>query len=318
MALLQSEEKQLIIDSGKSRVIGVEDGKVGFELFVGNGEDSFYQAENLTADSDGSFYVQSVDWDSSGFLLASERILHYDSKGSFLETAMTMSYEPEDEVNQHRVFDPRIIDGRLCFIYADETGVSQYCVEDGENVQMHFFPFENAWIYFQNYCQAAAGDLYGVDKRGKIIRFSDSGQETVYTYNSASKEVLYYVELDKQGNLYYVDIYNGRICRVISAENSEEIVNVSSFCPEGEFQEGSDTMTSLKIGDVDGKQQLSFMLDSRMIIVSEDGETLADTHEIELGGKYRVRFIQFWILVIGAACLAIYFLLRGLFYLIVV
>ncbi len=318
MAQLFSDTGALIIDSGKGRVIGVKDNKVDFEILVGNGEDTFYQAENLAVGEDGSFYVQSVDWDSSGFLLGSERVLHYDADGNYLETAMIMPYEPQDEVNQHRVFDPRVIDGKLYFVYADETGVRQYRVEDGENVEVCFFPHDDAWIYFQNYAQAAEGELYGVEKTGKIIRFSDRGEETVYTYDSASHEVMFFAERDAEGNLYYVDIYNGRVCRVTSESTSEEIVNVSSLYPNGEFKEGSDTMTSLKIGEMDGRRVLSFMLNNRLVQVDEDGKILTDRSEIELGSIFKIRCVQFWVLVIGAACILVYFLLRGLFYFIVV
>ncbi len=307
----------VMIDNGKGRVIGIDGGKVTYTISVGGSEDTFYQAENLCIDpADGSIYVQSVDWDSSGYLLATERILHFDAKGRYISTPYTRAYTPEDEVNQRRVYDPRIIDGKLYVLYADETGISQYRIENEEEIQTAFFPYEDAWIYFQNYRQLGEGNLYGVEKTGHILRFSGSGQETVYHYDSDSKEVIFFVETDPAGNVYYVDIYNGRVCRVLSETESEVLADVRNFYPKGSFTPGMDQMTTLKSNHAPDTR-FGFMLNNRAVMIDGDGNVLMDAGEFVQSRALQNRALGLTVIFVLAAVCVIYYLLRVIFVIVV-
>ena len=205
------------IDSGKGRVTKIQNNRVEFSLTSGSDISDFYQAEDLCINpNDNSFYVSTVDWDSSGFLLASERILHYSAAGKYIETAYTASYKPTDEINKHRIFDIRFSDGKLSFIRADDKQVSFCVIENGEIISEESYDYPEAWVYFQNFAHEADGTIYGVEKRGHIIKFANNAQSVVYTSPKGSKEVLYDVDVFQNGQIFFVDVYGGRICRVIS------------------------------------------------------------------------------------------------------
>ncbi|MBR0251276.1 MAG: MFS transporter [Synergistaceae bacterium] len=205
------------IDSGKSRVAGIKDNAVEFLRQSGSSKSDFYQAEDLCIDpSDNSFYVLTVDWDGSGYLLASERILHYDSTGSYIDKAYEVSYKPQDEINKHRIFDIRFTDGKLSFVRADDKNVSLCVIEKGRIISEESYDYPDAWVYFQNFAHTPDGAIYGVEKRGHIIKFADNSQSVVYSSPKDSKEVLYDIDISDKGQIYFVDIYGGRICRVLS------------------------------------------------------------------------------------------------------
>ena len=154
------------IDNGKGKVTGIRNNGVEFALTSGSGANDFYQAEDLCINpADNSFYVLTVDWDSSGFLLASERILHYSATGKYIETAYTASYKPTDEINKHRIFDIRFSDGKLSFVRADDKKVSFCVVENGDVISEQSYDYPEAWVYFQNFAHEADGTIYGVEKR---------------------------------------------------------------------------------------------------------------------------------------------------------
>ncbi len=319
MTVPGKQDAYTIIDNGKGRVLGVNDGKVTYQILVGGDEQTFYQAENICVDpTDNSVYIQSVDWDESGYLLGSERVLHFDSKGKYISTPYIRKYVPEDEVNQHRVFDPKIIDGKLYVVYADDIGVSQYRVDADGVVQTAFFEYDDAWIYFQNYCQIADGEIYGVDKTGHIQYFHDGSYRTVYDFDKSSKEVIFFVDVDADGEIYYTDIYNGRVCRVISQSESEVVSDVRDFYPEGTFTPGSDQMITVRTYLAENGIHIGFMLNNRVIIMDHEGNILTDVTEISLGDHFIIRGMVYNCILFLGAIIIIYFLLRVLFIVIVV
>ena len=270
MALPIEDDGGLIIDYGKGRILGVKAGRAAWELSVAAGTGHFYQAENICIAGDGSFYVHSVDWDESGFLLASERILHYSGDGKFLETSFVRTYSQQEEVNQHRIYDPQIIDGRLYVLDADQKGIKQFEIRSKTAVEICSWDFR----------QTGEGEFYAVEKKGRIARFSKAGIETVYAADELSHEVFFFVEVDSKGNVYYTDIYNGRVCRVVDKEHSEEVLCSADFAEEGAL---SGAVTSLKIIPSSGGDLFGCMMGSKALILSEGGEALFCADSLERG-----------------------------------
>ncbi len=313
MALPVEDDSALLIDSGKSRILGVVDGRAAWELSVAAGTGDFYQAENLCMAEDGSFYVHSVDWDESGFLLASERILHYSGSGKLLETSYVRGYTKEEEVNQHRIYDPQIIDGRLYVLYADDKGITQYEIISGEAVEIGFWEFEDAWIYMQNFRQTGEGEFYAVEKKGHLTRFSKEGTETVYDADELSHEVLFFAEVDSEGNVYYTDLYNGRVCRVVDKGHSEEVFRAADFGQEGA---AFGSMTSLKITSSSLGDYFGFMLDGKALILNRDGGACFSADSLKRGSTLRFKAARMRIILAVSVLYAAYLVLRILFYLI--
>ena len=312
MALPAEDDGALLIDSGKSRILRVKDGKAAWELSVEAGTGDFYQAENLCTAGDGSFYVHSVDWDDSGFLLASERILHYGADGKLLETSYVRGYAKADEVNQHRLYDPQIINGRLYVLYADDKGITQFEINRGEAFEVYSWDFEDAWIYMQNFRQTGVGEFYAVGKKGQLAKFSKEGIETVYTADETAHEVLFFVETDSAGNIFYTDIYNGRVCRIVDKGHSEEVFRATDF---GEESTAFGSITSLKIIPGSNGDLFGCMTDSKVAILNGEGKVLFSTDSLERGSSLQFKAIRMWIIIVVSVLHIAYLVLRFLFYL---
>lgn len=311
MTLPVEEDSALLIDSGKSRILKVEAGRAAWELSVEAGTADFYQAENLCMAADGSFYVHSVDWDESGFLLASERILHYSRDGKLLETSYARTYAKTDEVNQHRLYDPQILDGRLYVLYADEKGITQYEISGREALETGYWDFTDAWIYMQNFRQTGEAEFYAVEKTGQLARFSKDGIETVYTADTLSREVLFFVEADPAGDIYYADIYNGRICRVVDKEHSEEVFRSADLTGDGA---AAGALASLKITSGSRGDLFGCMPGANALILNADGEVLFSADSLEKGPVLRLKAVRMYcVLAVSILCIA-YLVLRILLY----
>lgn len=220
-----NDNNLIFIDRGKGRVTGIQDGNISFIDLSGGSEGSFYQAEDICIDeSDGSYYILSVDWDESGYLLASERVLHYSPGGSYIETVYIEPYQPADEINRHKLFDIRFYNGNIEFIETNETSVVLKKVRNGEVIEEISYDYPDAWLYFQNFAHDEKGNIYGVDKRGFIYGFALNGNGIVYISPEEAKEVVFDVDIYKD-KLFYIDIYHGNICQVESGSESKVLLD---------------------------------------------------------------------------------------------
>lgn len=247
MIVQGSGDRYYTVDNGKSRIFVVEGDRIQNVLSSNSGD--FYQVEKVFTDpADDSFYVQSVNWDESGYLLESETILHYSSSGRMLGTALTISYEPSDEVNKHRVFDPRILDGKLTFIYADDREIRQQVAEaDGSIQTVQTYDCGDAWVYMQNFAQRTVGDFYGIHKTGEIWHYESGEKKLFFSLengkpkkntkiqgNSEAKEndgmqVLYALDVSADGTVYYTDLYHASVQKVTGTHRSETVVDAASL-----------------------------------------------------------------------------------------
>lgn len=304
-----NESDYYYIDNGKSRVVGIKKDKVSFMLSSG-GEGSFYQAEDLCVDpSDNSFYVLSVDWDLSGYLLASERILHYDANGNYMETVYEELYQPSDEVNKHRLFDLRMYGDEISFVRADDTSVCLCKVKAGNVYSQEKYPFADAWVYLQNFAHDDAGHFYGIDKRGRILSFADEKDTVFYESPENSEEVLYDLDIDSDGEVVYVDIYQGRICKVDSRNSSTAILTQGSVTGQecdGIGAEVSNVFCS--------KNAMATIYNGSAVFFGTDGTITKQVASFSKGaGMWIENAIAIVILLLHSMIL-VYVLLRALFY----
>ena len=252
MTVQGSGDRYYTVDNGKSRIFVVEGDRIQNVLSSDSGD--FYQVEKVFTDpADDSFYVQSVNWDESGYLLESETILHYSSSGRKIGTALTIAYEPSDEVNKHRVFDPRILDGKLTFIYADDREIRQQVAEaDGTIQTVQTYDCADAWVYMQNFAQRTVGDFYGIHKTGEIWHY-ESGKKNLFFSQEKSEaqeideakengksqkngeakkndgtQVLYALDVSADGTVYYTDLYHACVQKVTGTHQSETVVDAAS------------------------------------------------------------------------------------------
>ncbi len=266
------------ITEGKSRVVKLQNGRFVYELAGTGGAESFYQAEGLCVDErDGSFYIQSVDWDESGFLLASERILHYSADGKYLDTPREITYQPSDEVNKHRLFNVRCAEDGLRYLYVDETAIRWYQLSDGREKTLALFPCDHALTMLQNFAQDGDEAVVAVDKRGKLIRFPAGGSpEVIYESPEGSREVLYSALVDENHQVYFLDIYHFALKKVTGPAQSKTVADARGILDEElDPNHGQMTVATLRDG------VFTVMADTCVASLDETGAVLsrADTFE---------------------------------------
>lgn len=274
------------------------------------GEGSFYQAEDLCVDSsDHSFYVLSVDWDLSGYLLASERILHYDANGKYIETTYEESYQPSDEVNKHRLFDLRMYGDEISFVRADDTSVCLCKVKNGQVYWQKEYEFADAWVYLQNFAHDAADHVYGIDKRGRILSFEEESDSVFYESPENSGEVLYDLDITSDGEVVYVDIYHGRICRVDSKDSSTAILTQGTVTGKDNNGIGAEVSNVFCYENI-----LATIYNGNAVFFTKDGTIIKQIDSFSKGtGMWIEHAIAIVIFMILLGCF-VYAVFRVLFY----
>lgn len=309
MSVYGGNDTYYAIDGGKGRVIKLENGGFAFEIKGAGNAKSFYQAEDICVnESDGSFYVQSVDWDESGFLLASERILHFDTNGKYIDTVYQINYEQKDEVNKHRLFDIEYDSDGLKFLYVDEKNIYWYRINENGSEKIATFEYDRALTMFQNFTQDGNNAVLGVDKRGKIIRFSNKGVEKIYQTPSGNNEVLYSVALDNEHGVYFVDIYNFELKKVTSV-SSTEVVTSSSELMDREFAPGEGQLLAVRINDSAEGRVFAAMVDGHIVSMDGQGNVILCEDEFTPVSQLIIKRVAAWTFLIVSLIAAVYFIL---------
>ena len=217
---------------------------------------------------------------------------------------MKFLYQPTDEINTHRIFDIRLLDGKLSFVRADDKRVSFYIVENGKIIHEQSYDYPEAWVYFQNFAHEADGTIYGVEKRGHIIKFANNTQTLVYTSPKNSKEVLYDIDI-QNGQIFFVDVYGGRICKVLSDKIAYTILSSQSL--DGKATDGKD----VSISNVYAKQDTLFTVYNDTIVnFKPDGQILSRESTFLIGQRQTlINYSYISIFGLALLCLA-YLILR--------
>lgn len=208
-----------VIDNERSRVVKInENMQIEYMLKSNLKEaDSFWYAEDIAFDSDGTTYLLDSSWDDTGAAVGRECILAYDVNGKYVDTLLDITYEDEF-VDKHKLFALTFWENALYYVESEQEGFALFCLflQTGEVEEISFYEYDNAFNLIQDYAIDKEGTaVYALDKRGRILKGSegdlellyDTGRDTDYVGQTA----LYRIAVDGERTIYVTDIKQNKI-----------------------------------------------------------------------------------------------------------
>lgn len=318
--IYQDEHTKYAVDQSKMRIIKITDNKVEFELVGDGSAQNFYQAESVVTDSSGALYVHSITWDESGFILSNEKIVKFDSNGNYVDTLYNLDYESSKIVNKHTLFNLRVVEDGVEFISADTKGFKINHVSfDKKHELKSEYSFSDAITLIQNYdVDSASGNIYMADKRGAILCANSEGISTYYQLEKNSKHTPYDVSVGSDGSVYFTDIYEVSINKILKDGSVQKILTKDQLYPDGNIGKNDGlfytvTINSVKFDNGDNKDVISTIYgDTGIYSVTDSGEVILNQSEFRQSDTYLFREIVAYILVGICIIGLLYILTRGI------
>ena len=197
-----------VVDNNRSRILILNDKKQVLEILT-----DFSYIDDLIVDNEGNIYVIDTRWAADSFRVNADVVYRYNIAESVKEELFTQQYE---SATKHQMFGLSIVNQQLQVVSADDDKVILYGMsQPGQLQQLKEYEYEDAITMLQDIdiC-TGTGDIYGLDKRGSVVRFHDNGYETVYDWsldNARQKTQPYRIEVSENGILYMTDIVSNRL-----------------------------------------------------------------------------------------------------------
>lgn len=308
-----------IIDRSKERILKIVNGKVDVEIHSSS-HNGFYQAENIAFDNNGNFYVHSIEWNKSGFFLANEKILKYNSKNQYIETIYEVNYSPAQEVDKHQIFNISWVDGELEFIKADHVGFYLMRISQSNDCYTKKnYTFENAVTLIQNFAIDKDNDvIFLADKRGAIL-YTDGNEIKTYCSFDGTMVTPYSVAVGSDGSVYFSDIYNVAINKISTDKSIEEVVSRNKLYYGRDFQKNEGLLFNVSVDNVklpngDQKDIISTIYDDNSVYaITQDGEILFNTKQFMQRNNYLL-FETTIYTVIGLCVLCLIYIILRIFF----
>ena len=312
-----------VVESGKQRMLKIKNDRV--VLTIGEeDEKTFGQIENVTAsDDDENIYVQGITWDESGYLLSKETISKYSANGRYLKTLYTADYQGQIE-RKPKIFNLRYFNGNVEFIRADEQGFEYVQVgcegTDCENVFVKSrYEFEGAIDLIKDYSiSSKTGNIYAVDKRGKILVANDQG---ISTYQDLDPQVYpNCVAVGSDESVYFTDLKTSSISKIYPKTHEiEEVISKKSLYGEQDVEPNRNLIQTVAVNKVEfGNGQrndvISTIIDENVIYsMTIDGKVLKNTSCFRKAYLYFVSELSAHIAMIICIVSGIYLFMRLVF-----
>ncbi len=312
-----------VVESGKQRVLKIKNDRVVWTI----GEEDelpFSQIENVAvSDDDENIYVQGITWDDSGYLLSKETINEYSANGEYLKTLYTADYEGQTE-RKPKIFNLTYFNGNVEFIRADDLGFEyvQFGGEgtDCENLVIKLrYEFEGAIDLIKDYSiSSKTGNIYAVDKRGKILVANDQG---VSTYQDLNPSVYPNgVAVGSDESVYFTDLKTSSISKIYPKTHEiEEVFSKKSLYGEHDLEPNRNLLQTVAVNNVefgDGQRSdvISTIIDENVIYsMTTDGKILKNTSCFKKEFVYFVSELSAYIAMIICIISGIYLSARLVF-----
>lgn len=309
MAVQDNQENSYIIDKERSRVVKLnQENEVDFVIdgYAPDGN-TFYYADSITVSKDGDIYILDTEWSEKGFSVISESILRYNSSGDFEEIYYQVFYDKIYN-DKHRIFGMRAIEDDLFFVSADEDGFQLNCI-DGVTGEVHVkqdYSLKDAIILIQDFTiQEKTLEIYGTDKRGKIIKGDIQGNiETIYDSlidpMFPEKSTFYRLDVSPEHIIYITDIALDRVLALDTKEDNKQLYEIITGSKNW-------TVTVNKVGpDI----YLNAAGNNGVIIDNLEGKRVLNQLIFKNGFNYQMKKILFVLASLIGAISLVYMLLR--------
>lgn len=220
-----------VIDNERSRVVKINESLQIEYMLKSNLEeaDSFWYAEDIAFDFNGTTYLLDSSWDDTGAAVGRECILAYDVNGKYADTLLDITYEDEF-VDKHKLFALTFWENALYYVESEQEGFALFrlSLQTGEVEEIAFYEYDNAFNLIQDYAIDKEGTaVYALDKRGRILKGSegdlkllyDTGRDADYVGQTA----LYRIAVDGEGTIYVTDIRQNKIYSYTEGSDSLDV-----------------------------------------------------------------------------------------------
>jgi hypothetical protein len=225
-----------IIDSGTSRIVGMnKDGTASYEINGGAGG-AFYNAYDIAAEGERSIFVHEVEWDSSGMSISAERILEFDKESGSLRGELYRldrgATDASPELSALIALQGlRFEDGKLWFVRKSLDFFALHSLIPGEDAVIERLVSYRGALSTLGYfsLDVPTGRIFFVDKAGVVrVSIPDETNEAKVVFNPVSgtsaREFSLPYRLSFDGSrLYFSDIGKRAVMR-LDDENSAEAV----------------------------------------------------------------------------------------------
>ena len=315
-----------VVESGKQRVLKIRNDRV--ILAIGEEDERpFDQIEDVTiSDDDENIYVQGITWDSSGYLLLNETIRQYSANGQYLKTVYTADYGGQTE-RKSKIFSLRYFNGNVEFVRADEQGFEYVQVggegTDCENLDIKSrYEFEGAIDLIEEISVSSkTGNIYAVDKRGKILVANDQG---VSTYQDLNPSVCPDgVAVGSDESVYFTDLKTASISKIYPKTHEiEEVFSTKNLYGEQDLEPNKNLLSTVEVNNVEfGDGQRSDIIstiidDDNVYSMTIDGKMLKNTGYLKKDLSYFLPELIAYIALLISLLTGIYLCIRLVFCLI--
>ncbi len=223
-AVQDSNHNTYVVDQERSRILKINAQNKVDRIIKSDtsNPDTFYYIEDLELSDDNELYLLDTGWSMRGFSVESERILQYDTEGHYIKTLYTKKYD-DNYNDKHRIFGMKAVSDGLYYVYADEDGFDLYYMSLNQTqnapLSIRHYDYEDAITFIQDFAiDSSTLEVYGIDKRGLIIKGSLDNELTLLFDGRETKELnprttFYHIECGHDQNLYITDIAFNRLLK---------------------------------------------------------------------------------------------------------
>lgn len=238
-----SQNNLYAIDKSKKRIIKInKDFEVEYKIEEKFGiRKTFKNIEEIVADDEGNLYSMNTILDERGFYVVSEEIVKYDSQGNMVGTVYKIEYPKSKLKIRTGSLKSLMIKDKYIYFYNVENNyvdLMKASLETGENEKVFKMNLlENTFI--NEIIGTDLGKIYYSTKKGEIYKVDTLEQQNII-YNGQqnmkfSRSLPIFVNSDKEGYLYFIDINNKCILKLNSklGNSTEKIFSVDDLTKAG-------------------------------------------------------------------------------------
>ena len=229
--------RSYFIENSGRTVSAVNDkGEYIFSIEGGNRKEGFFQAREITCDSDGSLYLLDKVINTNGKNIDAERILKYDGNGKL--TACLME---ETKLRGENLMGLVYVKDALYAALVNQNNIQILRItSDGNSRVVRQYLWDNGPMTVQDIAVSRTLDAVAVTKRGNVVRLSDGA--VIFDAAAHNSSEYYAMALqaayDTDGTLYISDIGNRVVVRYDGKELTEFIARGEPLRePPDEFSE---------------------------------------------------------------------------------
>ena len=215
----------MVIDQGKAAIEIIEnrDGKnVLRRTMHGESLDGFYSAQHVVGDPGTDLFIADIAYDAteSGEMVVHERIVELQNGRVWRIVADNSALMREGTIGTGgSIYDLQLYDGAAWYLWHQEDALNVYrCVPGGEPELMRSVPCEDS---LSGACIDLSTGLIATAAHRGVVSLLPKGEADWIELTKDGEHLMCYDIAARSGEVYFTDLYAGRICRVTGLDSGK-------------------------------------------------------------------------------------------------